>query len=461
MVSGPVTGGHGWAFGSSPVEHLDARGYVLEEYLIEGEADSYELAPGSEVTTDSAWDTVSGKPAPYKTRMMVVRPRDPSKFNGIVLLNWQNVTAGVDLGAPTDEEMFRQGYVWVGATVQQVAMTGVTVTMPGYDLPPVKGLPAWDPARYGTLSHPGDAYCFDMYAQIGRAISGRRAGGPDPMHGLVPSKIIAMGGSQSAACLAGYLGVAHAHDRLFDGFLLEVHWGNSMWPHHSKTVVLPGGDIVGTYQVRDDLGVPIFVVNSETEAWSVFPVRQPDTDTYRFWEVAGGTHGGNRPVDALAEIMARDGVETLGMLDSAGRNTIDWSCVQSAALRAMTAWVTEGTPPPTFPLIELVEGPLLDSVVRDANGNAKGGVRIPEMEAPIAAQWGVNSTPDMLAKLSGERHPFSEEQLRALYPSRDAYLSQYDAAAERLVQAGGLLPEDLPAVRAHGRELADALPHDT
>jgi hypothetical protein len=46
----------------------------------------------------------------------------------------------------------------------------------------------------------------------------------------------------------------------------------------------------GTRFIRDDLGIPIFVVNSELEASSYFPVRQEDTDTFRYWESAGICH---------------------------------------------------------------------------------------------------------------------------------------------------------------------------
>jgi hypothetical protein len=52
----------------------------------------------------------------------------------------------------------------------------------------------------------------------------------------------------------------------------------------------------------------ILVVNSETEAWSMYPVRQPDSATYRFWEIAGGAHGGNRMMEDLPPVLGRDDV---------------------------------------------------------------------------------------------------------------------------------------------------------
>ena len=44
--------------------------------------------------------------------------------------------------------------------------------------------------------------------------------------------------------------------------------------------------------LRDDLGVPVFVINSELEAIACYPVRQPDTDTFRHWEFRHQPHIG-------------------------------------------------------------------------------------------------------------------------------------------------------------------------
>ncbi len=43
--------------------------------------------------------------------------------------------------------------------------------------------------------------------------------------------------------------------------------------------------------IRDDLGVPVLVFQTETDVFnSNLNARQPDTDTYRLWEVAGTSH---------------------------------------------------------------------------------------------------------------------------------------------------------------------------
>ena len=45
-----------------------------------------------------------------------------------------------------------------------------------------KGLRAIDPERYGDLHHPGDAYAYDIYTQVARAL--RDPGAVDPLDGL-------------------------------------------------------------------------------------------------------------------------------------------------------------------------------------------------------------------------------------------------------------------------------------
>ena len=109
------------------------------------------------------WRTRVGETAPYTTRAYVVRPVSEADFNGTVVLNWQNVTGGFDVGAPVVAELAR-GYAWVGLTTQKVGVDGTPAVVPG--------LPEWDPERYRGLEHPGDAWSYDIFTQLGRALKG-------------------------------------------------------------------------------------------------------------------------------------------------------------------------------------------------------------------------------------------------------------------------------------------------
>ena len=80
--------------------------------------------------------------------------------------------------------MTRQGHAWVGVSAQLIGVEGgpVLVVAPGAEGLAGKGLKAIDPARYGSLEHPGDGFSFDIFTQVARAL---REGGP-ALGGLQP-----------------------------------------------------------------------------------------------------------------------------------------------------------------------------------------------------------------------------------------------------------------------------------
>ena len=120
---GPVSGIHipDIFGGQSNNPDLAMYGYVESEYFFEGTANAFERDP-----TAPAWDSTGQwtarpsttiAPAAYKTRMQVLKPSDPAKFNGTVVVEWLNVTAGLD--TPPDwgyahVELLRDGFIWVG-----------------------------------------------------------------------------------------------------------------------------------------------------------------------------------------------------------------------------------------------------------------------------------------------------------------------------------------------------------
>jgi hypothetical protein len=105
--------------------------YVLEEFAISGAAVRYG-ADGEDATPfNGQWRTRLGDAAPYTTRAYVVRPIRAADFNGVVVLNWQNVTGGFDVGAPVSAEI-RRGYAWVGLTTQKIGVDGTPNVVPGW-----------------------------------------------------------------------------------------------------------------------------------------------------------------------------------------------------------------------------------------------------------------------------------------------------------------------------------------
>ena len=97
-------------------------------------------------------------------------------------------------------------------------------------------------------------------------------------------------------------------------------------------------------------------------------------------------------------------------------NTGGTHWVLNAAVYWINQWVVNGTAPPSAPWLATDStSPLV--FTRDANGNAVGGVRSPQVDAPIAALGPINSGVGMagqFCRLFGTTVPFTPEQPGAL-----------------------------------------------
>jgi hypothetical protein len=337
------------------------------------------------------------------------------------------VSAGFEQHAPVDGEVY-EGYAWVGVSAQEVGLYGFPIGLERMASRRGEPLLDYDPERYGELLHPGDPASFDIFSHAGRALAPDRVGDIDPLAGLPVTRLIAAGGSQSAMRLVTYLNAFHPTERVFDGFLLSVWEARAPRPEEG---VLPMG--VRT-AIRTDTPTPVIVVNSEFESPHLAQVPCTDTEWLRVWEVAGTPHGNSR--------------SARGEPDRRGRvpNPLRYAPVYEAALRALQRWLVDGVPAPHQPRIEMDEGPPL-RIALDEIGNARGGIRLPEMEMPTATYQGVAMGTGHLP-LFGAAKPFDDATLRARYSSRAAYEHGWNAAVDQLLTSGALRTEDAPAVRA-------------
>ncbi|MEO6397016.1 MAG: alpha/beta hydrolase domain-containing protein [Tepidiformaceae bacterium] len=448
-VSGPVTGGSkGWPFGASILD-ASSYGYTEAEYLLEGNASRYRLAAGTELGRDGRWQVEPVDETPFRTRMLVYRPTDPARFNGTVIVTWNNVTAGYDLFSAESVELFEGGFAFVCLTTQKVGIEGLP--------PSPQGLAAWDPERYGTLSIPGDDYSYDIFTQGALAVGRDRPREPvDPMGGLDVQRVVGQGASQSAGRLGTYVNAIQPLRQAFDGFMLTIYFGvgsplevgDAVVNINAPDATRPRDRLRGNNLVRDDLGVPVFVVNSELEAIACYPVRQPDSETFRYWESAGTCHISAQGQRDRQGKLVRDGVRILPL--SEGINRIPMIPLYDAAFHHMHRWLTDGTPPPSQPKLEFAGDPA--EVVRDEHGIATGGIRLPQADVPLAQNSAIPLTEDIFAYLGGSSHAFSAEKMRSLYGDRETFLAKFETAARRAVAAGVLLPRDVAGLVAEAKE---------
>src|SRR5207249_3102102 len=99
VVRGPIPGS-AQPLGGAPefdvAFDLSSVGYQSDEYFLSGTAASYALL--TDWSGDGRWQPAPAGAAPYTTRVLVRRPVDASRFNGTVVVEWLNVSGGLDAG---------------------------------------------------------------------------------------------------------------------------------------------------------------------------------------------------------------------------------------------------------------------------------------------------------------------------------------------------------------------------
>jgi hypothetical protein len=458
---------------SATVDDLGKYNYVEEEYFFEGAANRY-------TTPQGATGAVVDGGHKYKSRIIVRRPASAGAFNGTAVIEWNNVTPGHDLDIDwlqAHDYWMRTGYLWVGVSAQRVG---------------VEALKVWNAKRYGSLdvtdggTIANDDLSYDVFAQVAQAVrAGKGANGIDFVGGLRVQRLFATGHSQSAGRLATYVNSVHPLAPVFDAVV--VHGGGA--------------------RIRTDLGnLKVWKLLAETDVLSSqAAMRQPDTANFRTWEVAGDSHvdtqftassrkltqrdgspiapgfapgGGGRgaaapsrasssasqaaPSVAAASAArgrgAQSGSAASGMgnaspCDRPPYSHVPFFHVMSAAFDHLQRWVKDGTLPPAAPPIETSAVGPPAVAVRDARGNALGGIRLAEHAVPTGVNTGVNSGPGF-CRLYGSHEDFYAAALASLYPTHEAYVKAVRDVTEQNLTAGYILKADADATIAAAEKAA-------
>jgi hypothetical protein len=94
----------------------------------------------------------------------------------------------------------------------------------------------------------------------------------------------------------------------------------------------------------------------------------------------------------------------------------------------------------------------------DADGNALGGIRLPDLVAPLGTHGALNQPPSRECMLIGAYRPFAATKaereangdqrlsLAERYRDRDDYVTRVRMAAEQLAREGFLLPDDVAVI---------------
>lgn len=472
-------------------------GYVVEEYFFSGTGNLYEYTPtGIRVVSPCPPEVTQGcTDIPYTTRMVVKRPKRRRDFSGTVVVEPLNPSAGFDIAAVWDRSrdyFVRNGDVFVGWSSKSV----IVDALKGFD--PTRYAPlqwTYEPFEPGGNSGVYDGLTFDIAAQIGALF--KQNGPGSPLHGFRVKRVFEAGFSQDGGFTFTQADVFHAIERMphggpiYDGYVpMGTNGPSNVNFGLTPAGALPLSDPRHRMQPRD---VPVIHANTETEVFigTLVPggllYRRPDSDApddrLRIWEVPGGAHVSNDLRDdiltleldrAQIEGVAPEDLEPNGCAHQAFQSgpvrgipgvvspsPFPFSYVENAAFRAITVWSELGIPPPHAEPIAVDTGGPVAVIVRDAFGNATGGVRTPFLDVPTATWVPFDSVATPTATsgfciLYGYEVPFDEAQLGALYRSRASYLVPFVGDTLKLVgQRFWLLPDALDAI---GRALEVDIP---
>src|SRR5579872_3265651 len=350
--------------------------------------------------------TTSGG-ATYKTRIVIRRPKDAAKFNGLILA----------------ESMHPSGNPWVFHFTQMYAMTSGVIGIEILTSTPA-GLAAANEARYKDLVVPNGA-ANDILAQVGALIKSDRK--DNPLGGLTVRKMILAGSSASAGVAQNYLTNAHMAQRLAD-----------MKPIYDGFMPTSAN---GQIPVID---VPTILVPTMREAFAGNGTTEPDNEKLRVYEFAGMAHIDARVAGQYYPDPCKYPISRYPL-----------GAEMAVALDKLFAWVDKGVAPPhadrfyvdfnpdNKPKLDHDKGSLL---ALDEFGNVKGGIRNTYVDVPvktfrtpnraaepripnphpfIAARRINGADPDdQLCGLANYEVPLTAAELRKLYKDKKDYVTK-------------------------------------
>ena len=462
--------------------HFAPGEYALWEGRVHGELAPTEPIPG----LDKAARNERGR-VEYAAKVTLIFPAEPRRGNGTLLVDVPNrgkayaiALYNAPRGVPFQSGTLEQGTGFLqdrGFSVAEVTWElGQGAELPSF----VDG-----EGKKRFVEGAGFAIFRDTAAFLARS----DAEG-NPLRGSV-KHLIGTGKSQSGRFLKSFL--THGFNRvdgkpLFEGMHIFVSAAGQLpimatgaGPESSSNAIptwenkdLRGyieeptaiADVLANVEKRGEVIPKIIFLNTATDYYALRSslgrtgssgvIEKSLPSRIRVYDIPGSAHA----------ITARAPAECK---EPPGRE--DWVPVSRATLLHLVAWVASDTPPPPSKLMPLEPAPdyalsnpgyLPNAVVlvpkRDADGNDVGGVRLPDIEAPLGTHVALNRPLIRPCMLIGAWSPFAASKaqreasndarpsLAERYVNRDGYVDRVRVSARAAMAEGFLLPEDAAVI---------------
>lgn len=447
--------------GTKEADALARAGYVQEEYFISGKGAIYS-------EKDDGSLAVRQGNVPYATRVILIRPRDPRRFNGIVHLALQHPNlAGTQWGR-IDSLVLRSGAVYAMAINGSDAPSRKAST-PATPIA-TTDLPQWfDAKRYAGFNIPkDDGIRWDIIGQVASALHDPAKG--SPLAGWKVRRVYGSGWSFLGSQWRSWINFGF-HDRyrradgspVIDGYLIGISAGAVDAGHVPLNSTDPVKD--RHQQKLKMIDAPVIELTSEMEAiTNIYPLREQTDATkggYRIYELGGVSHG-----DSGVSGQVRPSTWQLLARHHAGGEPVPVCSVEDtdspmrdvaqAALVNIDRWVSTGTPAPHADRMQVA--PEGKDYARDAFGNPIGGVRVAQLDVPLVhyAEPPASMCGGKIPRRNLKRLPVDPALIARTYPGgRADYLAKFDARVDALVAGHWLLPPDAVAEKREARRFAD------
>ncbi len=457
--------------------------YVIWQGKVHGDLSPQEAIPG----LDKAAKNERGR-VPYSAKIVLIMPAAPRNGNGALLVDVPNrgrAYAEALYNSP-HEAPFMSGTFEQGTGFLQD--NGFSVAEVYWELGQGADLPSFADVDGKTRYVEGAGFAIvrdasDFFAHA----ASDAAGTANPLAGAI-NRTLASGKSQDGRFLKTFLlnGFNMAdHHRVFDGMHVFVSGAGllpilqtGLGPKSSgdgapsfENPDFPGvndgpltiREITVKVEARGEVPPKMLLVSSTTDYYSLRAslgrtgesgtADQPLPANVRMYDIAGGSHVVVPKAPACTMPPGR----------------LDWAPVSRALLSRLDAWVSRNAEPPASALTPLEPAPaeppalrapskfpaaVIQVPKRDADGNALGGVRLPDVEVPIGTNGGQNAPQTFTCSLVGSFSPFAATKadrertgdarlsIAERYHNRDDYVNRVRIAARDLVGRGLLLPDD-------------------